>query len=47
MSKVIETKLKEVYAKLQTNETNLAISKKGLADALRFNGITNVSDTEC
>ena len=46
MSKVIETKLKEVYAKLQTNETNLAISKKGLADALRFNGITNVSDTE-
>lgn len=46
MSNVIKTKLTEVYNKLQTNVSQLAISKKGIADALRFNGITNVSDTE-
>lgn len=46
MSKVIETKLISVYNKLVTNEAQLAVSKKSIADALRFNGITNVSDTE-
>lgn len=46
MSKVIETKLIEVYKKLQLSETNIKTSKKNIADALRFNGITNVGDAE-
>ena len=46
MSKVLETKLIGVYNNLVTNEAQLGVSKKGIADALRFNGITNVSDTE-
>ena len=46
MSNVIKTKLEAVYQELEGAKTNLATSKTDIANALRFNGITNVSDTE-
>ena len=46
MSNILKTKLEAVYNELQGAKTNIGTSKKSIADALRFNGITNVSDTE-
>ena len=46
MSNNIKNKLESVYTKLVSSESNILASKKNIADALRFNGITNVSDTE-
>ena len=46
MSNVIKTKLVEVYNELEGAKQNIAASKVDIAEALRFNGITNVSDTE-
>ena len=46
MSNNIKTKLVEVYNELEGAKSNIAKSKKGIADALRFNGITNIGDTE-
>ena len=46
MSNVIKTKLEAVYQELEGAKANIASSKEDIANALRFNGITNVSDTE-
>ena len=46
MSNVIKTKLEAVYQELEGAKANIARSKEDIANALRFNGITNVSDTE-
>ena len=46
MSNIIKTKLNEVYDEINGAIDNIAISKAKIADALRFNGINDVSDTE-
>lgn len=46
MSNIIKTKLEAVYHELEGAKANIASSKEDIANALRFNGITNVSDTE-
>ena len=46
MSNVIKTKLEAVYNELEGAKRNIEASKVDIAEALRFNGITNVSDTE-
>lgn len=46
MSKVLRTHLEKVYARLGDLQTNVADAKVGIAEALRYNGITNVGDTE-
>lgn len=46
MSNIIKNKLIEVYNELTGSTANLNNSKTQIADALRFNGINNVSDNE-
>ena len=46
MSQVIHGKLVEVYNELNGAVDNIGTSKTGLAEALRFNGITNVNNDD-
>ena len=46
MSGKIKLNLENLSDKINSMTDQIAVSKKGLADALCFNGITNVSDTE-
>ena len=46
MSGKIKLNLENLSNKINSMTDQIAVSKKGIADALRFNGITNVSDTE-
>ena len=46
MSNIIRNKLIEVYNELSGATNNLIAAKQEIAEALRFNDVTNVSDTE-
>lgn len=46
MSNIIKAKLNEVYDEINGAISNIAESKIKIADALRFNGVNDVSDTE-